>query len=435
MEELNTVSIETISKAMNGEEAAFSKIYKAYYKKVYFIAVQFFRDKEIAEDIVQEVFIKVYGQLKDLREPKAFGTWLQTVTYRTCLNYNRRKLKVITFSDYDRIENYVDLKQPTVEAQVTDELIKEIIINALENMKPSLKAVGILRFFEGMKVEEISTIIGIPEGTVGTRLMKIRQILQKALEKEGISMKQYGLSILSPAVIRQAYLLLSQKYSLNETTSTTILDTVLKSIGIKKSLLIPKIFLGGLSAVVIVSSVLFYNQFYSKNTLGANDGSIEQSVKTFDSQKETVKILDITYDDSWTNGLVTLHIETTNDNYDKIYVNGIELLKVLENGSYTIELIKDDIVIDQREISISNIDRDSPYGEGVKKDNQYVLYLLDDLSGVDQDSIKYIKNGVLSNDYLYDEVNQSIIIENDDVSIHNFSIDDYAGNRLNITIE
>ena len=42
---------------------------------------------------------------------------------------------------------------------------------------------------------------------------------------------------------------------------------------------------------------------------------------------------------------------------------------------------------------------------------------------------------MLSNDYLYDEVNQSIIIENDDVSIHNFSIDDYAGNRLNITIE
>ena len=428
MKKYDLVSIETILKAIDRDQEALSQIYKAYYKRVYFIAVQFFRNTDIAEDIVQEVFIKVYNQIESLKDPNTFNTWLHTVTYRTCLNHNRRKLKLITLTDYEEIEDFVDLNQQTVEEQVSNELIMDVIMDALEDMNPSLKTIAILRFLEGMKVEEISDIVGIPKGTVGTRLIKIRQILQKALENKGITTKQYGAIILSPAVIHQAYLLLNQKYIINDITSTSILDNVLKAVVVvKQTAFITKIIFVGLSTGLIISGLLFWELFSNQKSEVPMD-----YIQTIDSP---AKIVDITYDDSWTNGVIALNIDTTNDNYDKIYVNGVEFTKVIKNGSYTVQLIKDGNVIDQREITISNIDRDSPYGEGFKQNNQYILYLKDNLSGVDQDSIKYFKNGELSDDYLYDEVNQSIIIENDSISTHNFSIDDYAGNRLNITIK
>jgi len=75
------------------------------------------------------------------------------------------------------------------------------------------------------------------------------------------------------------------------------------------------------------------------------------------------------------------------------------------------ETNENDFVINSSEITISNIDRDSRYGEGVKKDNQYILYLQEDLFRVNQDSIKYSKNGMLSNNYFYTGVNRSNIIE------------------------
>ena len=431
MENFDTISIETIINAIDGEEEAFSEIYKAYYRRVYFIAVQFFRNTEIAEDIVQEVFIKVYNQIKNLKDPNTFNAWLHTVTHRTCLNYNRRNLKLAILNEYEDIEDFVDSKQQTVQKQVTDELIMDVIMGALEDMKPSLKTIGILRFFEGMKVEEISDIVGVPEGTVKTRLIKIRQTLQKALENEGISTKQYGAIMLSPAVIYQAYLLLNQKYMIKETTSTSILNNVLKAeVVVKQTAFITKMIFAGLSSIAVVSGVLFW-QLSSNGSSEVNVAPM-YNIQMIDS---TAKIVDITFDTGWTNSVVTLNVETTNDNYDKICVNGVEVIKVLKNGSYTVQLIKDDVVIDQREITVSNIDKDHPYGEGLKLNNQYILYVKDDLSGVDKDSIKYFKNGELSDDYLYDEVNQSIIIENDYVSTHDFFIDDYAGNRLNITIE
>jgi len=75
------------------------------------------------------------------------------------------------------------------------------------------------------------------------------------------------------------------------------------------------------------------------------------------------------------------------------------------------ETNENDIIINSSEMTISNIDRDSRYVEGVKKDNQYILYLQEDLFRVNQDSIKYSKNGMLSNNYFYTGVNRSNIIE------------------------
>ena len=99
MKETQILDDKTIIKAQNGDTEAFSEIYRAYYKKVYFIAHQYFRDEEMAKDIVQETFILVHKKINQLREPKTFPAWLRKVTYSLCVNQSRKKQRIVDLGE------------------------------------------------------------------------------------------------------------------------------------------------------------------------------------------------------------------------------------------------------------------------------------------------------------------------------------------------
>lgn len=436
MSRLNEISEEVILRAMNGDTEAFTELYKAYYKRVYFMSAQFFRNSELAKDVVQEVFIKVYKQIENLKTPKAFSSWLHVITYHECQNKARRKkFKMYELSEDEKIEDFPNVNEVDVVGQVENERVKEIIMESLEKLSDPLKEVAILRFFEELKTQEIADILEVPRSTVSTRIIKIKKVLSSDLERKGVQ-RNFGIAILSPTLIHEVYGILSKKYSIDETAANEILQAILAGGSIATAggiAIATKILLGGLTGAAIIGGVWMVNQEEEPKP----DTQIEWiSLPSIEPiEEETAKIKDITYDTTWTSSSVHINVETTNNNYDKILINDSETLDVIDNGNYIIKLLKEDDILDEREIIISNIDRNSPVATGEELGNDYLIYLKEDISGINKNSIEYYKNGMITDDYTYDEVSNTLTIENEKSSVHELYVSDNAGNLLTITLK
>lgn len=425
-----------ISKAIAGDKDAFTEVYHAYTKKVFFMAIQYFKDEEIANDIVQEVFIKVYKQINTLKIAKAFNSWLYTITYRECQNYNRRKMKVFNLKDSESMDDFADDKNINVLRQVENERIRKVILNTLETMKEPLRMVAVLRFFEDLKISQIANTLDIPEATVKSRITRVREILSDELSKQGVA-KNFSITLISPAVIYEAYLLLYDNYSVNEEVINTILKTVLTgSSAISSSLIATKKILSGAFLASAVGGIILFSHTQAEtdqNIIATNQIPTIEVLPQVNEELATIS--DIVYDHSWTNQSIQVEINTTNKNYDSILINSTIKRQVDENGTYTIQLMKDNQVLDERVIVISNIDKEHPVARGEERGNDYIIYLSDQLSGINETSIHYYKNGNIDNTYQYDKTQNIIIIRNDVNSVHELRVQDMAGNEVSIVLK
>ncbi|MFV0393214.1 MAG: RNA polymerase sigma factor [Coprobacillaceae bacterium] len=432
MNRLDVVSEETITKVIQGDSEAFTDIYNAYYRKVYFMGVQFFKNEETAKDIVQEVFIKVHKQINTLKSPNAFNSWIHVITYRECVSYTRKKSRVIDLREDQKIEDFEDINGGSVTDIVENGRVKEIIMESLDSMSTPLRIVGTLRFFEEMKIKEIADILDVPIDTVGTRVGRIKKILKTNLEEQGITLdKNYSLGLFSSALLKEMYALLSNKYILHGDTATKILQNTLKGNNAGKVSLLIKYSMGSLVTASVIGGLII-----NQNIVKSEAYLVYKEFSTLEVPQiqEDTKITEIIFDNNWIKEAVDLEVQTTNSNYDTVLINDMQTSRILDNGTYIVKLIKDGITIDQREIHICNIDRKSPNAKVDALGATYRISLTDDISGVNQETIQYYKNGVISSDYIYDSTSNTIVIENDGITKHEFNINDYATNTLNIVI-
>jgi len=175
---------EIIQKAMNNDPDAFTEIYKKYNKLVYVVAFQYYKKIDVAEDIVQEVFIKVYNKIGRLETPKAFTSWLHVITYRTCQNHNRRKLKVYELNEDEQIENFLDPNSVNVIQKINKEIFMEVLNQSLNSMTEPMKEVATLRYIDELKIKEIANLLNVPNSTVSSRLIKIKKKLRDDLKDQ-----------------------------------------------------------------------------------------------------------------------------------------------------------------------------------------------------------------------------------------------------------
>lgn len=427
MSKLQETSEDIILKAIHGDEDAFSHIYRTYSNRVYFMAIQYFRNEDTAKDIVQEIFIKVYRQINKLQTPKAFSSWLHVITYRECHNYNRRKSNIFELGDEDKIEDFPNTAEVDVISKIENERIKNEIMDILDDLSIPLKSVAMLRFFEDLKLQEIADILDIPKNTVSSRLIKIRRVLSTELQKKGIS-STYGVVVVSPVVLYEAYKMLYQQTKMNQALSNDILYAILPAgAGISGGIsLLSKWIIGVVTTGVVIGGIALWNTQPQQEEEEKPKVEEVEEVSKPSKEPELAEITSVSYDDAWRNQPVQLVIETSNDNYDRITTNDVETMQVVNNGTYTVKLIKDDAVIDEEVIQINNVDLHSPTAISEKDDEYYYLYLSDDKSGVNANQITYYVNGAASNDYTYDASRNVMIVKNDNVSRHDIYISDYA---------
>lgn len=165
-----------VARAQAGDLDAFEALVRAHTREVYVHAVRFFGDEHAAEDVVQEVFIKVYRSLKSFDGTAAFSTWLYRVTRNTCLDAvrsgKRRPVPV----------DPVDASLEAAPGDLADAVaVSEALESGMRALAPedrdALQAVTLF----GLSYAEASKALGVPAGTVKSRVFRARRALIASL--------------------------------------------------------------------------------------------------------------------------------------------------------------------------------------------------------------------------------------------------------------
>lgn len=164
-----------VAAAQGGDIAAFETLVRRHSRAVFAHAARFFGDESVADDVTQEVFVKVYRSLDAFDGRARFSTWLYRITRNTCLDEvragRRRPVPV----------DPLDAPQPT--GDFTDEIVLATTIgHALRSLPTEDRdALSAVSFF-GLKYEEAAETLGIPVGTVKSRVFRARRALAAFLD-------------------------------------------------------------------------------------------------------------------------------------------------------------------------------------------------------------------------------------------------------------
>lgn len=172
---------------LDGNVNAFEGIINRYSQTLYRFAFRLTCNKDIAHDIVQESFIKVWKNIKKYNFDKSFKTWIFTITQRTTIDH-LRKVKSTNFSSLDTDEEAFGNNIPDEEL-LPDQVFEKsenikLIQDSLLNLSIEIRTILLLHHGEDMTFEEISEITGKPMNTVKSQyrrsLIKLRNIIEKS---------------------------------------------------------------------------------------------------------------------------------------------------------------------------------------------------------------------------------------------------------------
>jgi len=166
-----------LDSARNGDERAFRKIVERYESLVARTVKAMLGDCVEAEDIGQEVFVRFYSSLNSFRGESSIGTYLTRIAINLSLNElkrRKRRLRIFSSKPLDEYSNISDAKD-------SSGIKNQAIRKALDSLDAKSKAVIVLRLIDGYSTQETASILGIPVGTVLSRLSRAQQKLRSLL--------------------------------------------------------------------------------------------------------------------------------------------------------------------------------------------------------------------------------------------------------------
>jgi RNA polymerase sigma-70 factor (ECF subfamily) len=159
--------------AKKGDNEAFIQLFKTQKEQLYRIAFAYFKNEQDALEAVQEVTFRAYKNIKRLKEPKYFSTWLTRIMINYCIDELKRKNRFLLSNS----------KAQT--GSVLEEKDKHIgIETAIQMLEPKFQEIIVLKYFQDMTIEQIADHLSRPSGTIKTWLSKALQELRKHITKE-----------------------------------------------------------------------------------------------------------------------------------------------------------------------------------------------------------------------------------------------------------
>jgi RNA polymerase sigma-70 factor (ECF subfamily) len=172
-----------IERSKQGDEEAFGVLVNKYKIKVFNLAYSFTRNRENADDLAQEVFIKVFYALEKFKFQSRFGTWLYRIAVNHFKDYLRKHAKErhISIDALGREPSLSDdeIKKKEKAQESTDR--KKILYKAMQSLPEKHQVILTLRDIQGHSYEEIAGILKLSAGTVDSRLHRARKILRKKI--------------------------------------------------------------------------------------------------------------------------------------------------------------------------------------------------------------------------------------------------------------
>ncbi len=185
-----------ISKARETkDERAFGLIFRKYKDSLYLTIFHMVKNDEVAEDLLMEVFTKVFSNLGQYQPTHKFETWLSTVARNHTLDYLRKKRPNQFSMDKQmevgegRVILQVEDSDPNPEITLLEKESKMSVISLVNQLKPKYKELIRLRYFEELSYEEIADQLELPLGTVKAQLFRAKGLLQQIIKNSNRSFK------------------------------------------------------------------------------------------------------------------------------------------------------------------------------------------------------------------------------------------------------
>lgn len=185
-----------IDKILQGETNAFAILVDRYKDMIFTLALKMVKNREEAEEVSQDTFIKIFNSLNKFKGDSKFSTWIYKIAYNTCLDRLKKSKKEDLNISIDDFSSHLIKTMNTALSALEDKERKQTIQNCLNLLPSEENFLLTLFYFEDQNLEEISKIMSINANNVKVKLFRSRQklavILKKQLEPEIVEYYERG---------------------------------------------------------------------------------------------------------------------------------------------------------------------------------------------------------------------------------------------------
>ena len=181
------IDLALVRRAKKGDYRAFDLLVLKYQSRVIATAYKYVKEKQLAEDIAQEAFIKSYKSLDSFREESSFYTWVYRIAVNTAKNYivSSKRREEIIMTDLSEDNNYYpekpDIDSPQDILNASE--LRDLIFATLSSLGEETRTALSLREFDGLSYEQIAEISNCPVGTVRSRIFRGREMIEEKVRK------------------------------------------------------------------------------------------------------------------------------------------------------------------------------------------------------------------------------------------------------------
>lgn len=179
-----------IAKILDGKRSSFEELMKKYNKKIFGYIYRMVKDEEVAIELTQDFFLKLYHILDKYNTQYKFTTWAYRICYNMVIDHIRKNSAYIESLDCETVipkmvesENYI--KEDAFDNLVQEEL-REYTWSVVDRIPLKFRELILMRYLQDLKYEEIAEITQMPVGTIKNRLFKAKEMLKMELEKDGV---------------------------------------------------------------------------------------------------------------------------------------------------------------------------------------------------------------------------------------------------------
>jgi len=185
-----------VEKVLEGDVKSFEFLITKYQSKLFATVINVVKNRETAEDLSQDAFLKAYEKLSTLKNREQFYPWLKRIAINLALNSFEKQKRVLDVEKDDGEDSFFErIAGGECPEEITlKEELRKYVRNFVDALPDKLRVVIVLREVEDMSYEEISEIMNIPVGTVRSRLFNARSYIKERLIKQGLADGLYKIS-------------------------------------------------------------------------------------------------------------------------------------------------------------------------------------------------------------------------------------------------
>jgi RNA polymerase sigma-70 factor (ECF subfamily) len=174
---------ELLARVVTGDQQAFELVMRNHEDRVFSVCLRILGDREKALDATQDTFLTVFRKARQFEGRSAVGTWIYRIAVNSCYDQLRRAQRRPT----ERLPEHIDPSDPSAEEAIESAGLRPEIEVALSSLSPDFRNAVILSDLEGLSLPEVADVLGVPVGTVKSRLFRGRRLLAQRLGNQTTS--------------------------------------------------------------------------------------------------------------------------------------------------------------------------------------------------------------------------------------------------------